>query len=77
MIETLSRARGPSVQKPQIHAVIEQYGAWRVLTSAVIALLNGWRRRPPPLAGPLPDYLRKDVGLDEPHIRASYWDLRL
>ena len=70
------RARGPA-PAPQIHAVIAQYGAWRVLTAALIALFHGRRRRPPPGdAGPLPEYLRRDVGLEAPYEPPRYTDLR-
>ena len=63
MIQTRNRnvVFGPQLQ---IETVISRYGAWKVLTAALVALLNGRRRRPPPAnAKDLPDYLREDVGL--------------
>ena len=51
---------GPQLQ---IETVIKRYGAWRVLTAAILALVQARQPRPTPRAKDLPDYLREDVGL--------------
>lgn len=77
MTHVLRPRAGGGAPTPQIHAVIARYGAWRVLTAALIALLNGRRRRPPPRSsGTVPGYLRRDVGLEAPYEAPRYTDFR-
>jgi len=61
---------GPQLQ---IETVIQRFGAWRVLTVAMLTLVRVRQARPPnSRAKDLPDYLREDVGLP-----ASPTDLRI
>ena len=58
----------------RIAALIEEFGAWRILGAALKALLSRWPRPAIDLAH-LPDHLRRDVGLPPEQGPPPSWTL--
>jgi len=50
-----------AVNTGQLHGLIEELGAWRVLAAALLALVSGQKR--PRDSANISNHLRRDVGL--------------
>lgn len=65
MIATLNQTR---TNRATVETLIEDIGAWRVLTIAARALLRDLARPRPLTSDDLSDHIRKDVGLGPRHV---------